>query len=467
MGLRFDPIGGGRFKQLVDQIIQAERQPVRNLEARKARVQTKMKLFEEFKGKFNSLQGQLDGLSSFKRLVEYKVDLGDGKDLIDVTINKEKAQPGSYVMEVVELAERSAMISNGFEDPDAKNLGIGYVTIQGNNGEDFEVFVDEKDASLKGVARLINDIRDSPIRATVLKDSYDLEKPWKLILSAKDDGDLSGVEFPHFYFLDGDEDFWIDDERGSRNAIVAVNGFDVEAESNDVVDFFEGINVKLKQAREGSPFTLTIREDVEQISGKVGELFNNLNTVLDFINQQNKVDKDSDTSTTFTGDTGLQSIEYRLRNLLHEAFPSHENVDAEDFKLVWLHDMGVEFTREGKITFNKEEFTQAVEKDFDSVAEALSGEYGFVNQLKSVVRNYTLPGVGLLALKENGMQSQIRQIDDNIDNQERILGRRAQALTDRFARLQSSLGALQQQQQFMQSTLGGGGGALVSQLLGG
>ncbi len=52
MGLRFDPMGGGQFKAALQQIVEAERQPVRQLEARKKIEETKIKLFQEFKGQF-------------------------------------------------------------------------------------------------------------------------------------------------------------------------------------------------------------------------------------------------------------------------------------------------------------------------------------------------------------------------------------------------------------------------------
>ena len=51
MGLRFDPIGGGQFKQAVKAIMEAEAQPLKTLEARKGKEESKMKLFQDFKTK--------------------------------------------------------------------------------------------------------------------------------------------------------------------------------------------------------------------------------------------------------------------------------------------------------------------------------------------------------------------------------------------------------------------------------
>lgn len=467
MGLRSDPVGGGQFKQLLQQTLEAERQPIKNLEKQKGIQDAKLKLFQEFKGKFTGLQGSVNDLSNFKKFVEYKVDLGEGANLMSVTVDKEKVKAGSYVMEIRELAERSAMISNGFEKSDEANLGIGFVVVYQNDGNKFEVFVDEKDSSLRGIAKLINDVPDSPIHASVIRDGYSPDQPWKLIVSAKKDGDPSGVEFPEFYFLDGKKDIWIDDDKESRNAVISVDGFPIEAESNDVTDFLDGVNIHLKGAKPDQPFTLTIREDVEKISSKVQKLVDNTNEVLRFINLQNQVNESSDTTKTFTGDTSLQAIEYRMRNLLHEGFP-HGEYDTDNFRLVWLNQMGIEFGKDGLLKFSGEKFNQVLEKDFDAVAEAISGERGFAFQIGEVLKLYTRPNDGLLAMREKGIQNRIKEVDQRIEVAERRFESRGKSLTDKFAKMEASLGALQQQQQYMSATLGSiGGGGMTTQLMGG
>ena len=66
MGLRFDPVGGGQFKQAIKQIMEAESQPLKQLEARKAREETRLKLFQEFKGKFSGVDKALAELTDIR-----------------------------------------------------------------------------------------------------------------------------------------------------------------------------------------------------------------------------------------------------------------------------------------------------------------------------------------------------------------------------------------------------------------
>jgi flagellar hook-associated protein 2 len=466
VGLSFDPIGGGQFKAAIKQIMDAEKQPLRQLEGKKSTEEAKLKVFQEFKGKFAGLDKAIDEISGFRKLREFKVDLGDGTGIANVTIDKEKVQPGSYQIQVDELAARTSVISSGFDNPDAAVFGLGFIVMKLDNGETSEIFVEEKNASLRGIASLINTNPNSPIRAAVIKDAGEPNLPWKLILTGKKDGEENAIKFPEFYFMDGSKDFYIKDQRDAQNSVIRLNGFEFEQSSNDIIDFMPGLNLHLKQAKPGQPFTLTVSEDIQKVSGKVKSLVDQLNGILSFINKQNAVDAASDTRNTLAGDTGLQTIEYRIRNLMHEGFPTSIPENGEEPPFVFLNQMGIEFDKTGTIVFKEDRFNKTLEKDFDAIAEAISGRYGLAYQLKELMAGYTRAGSGTLALREQGFKNRVKEIDRQIDDRSRRLEKREQSLTDQFARLETSMANLQKQQQYLSASLGGGGGGLMSQLLG-
>lgn len=467
MGLRFDA-SGGQLNQALKAAIEAERQPIKQLEARKGKEEARMKLFQEFKGKFANFDRTLAEFTDFNKFKEFKVDLGDGEKNMAVTIDKEKVQPGSYDIEIASLAKRSSIISNGFDNPNEVNLGVGYVVVYGPKGDKEEIYIGGKNASLTGVAAAINAKQDSSVKATVVKDSSDPDAPWRLIVSAKKDGIIGEVEFPEFYFLDGKKDLRVENDNEAANAVLKVNGFEIEADGNRIPDFLSGVNLDLKQAKEGQAFTLSITEDTAKMAGKVKGLVDQINGILDFITKQNTVDEKTDTSAGFTGDTSLQSIEFRIRNLMHEGFPVWDNAeDPETPRMVFLNQMGVTFEKNGQLSFKEENFNKAIQKDFYGVAQAISGEYGFASQIKTVMTNYTRPGNGLLAGREQSLRSRITRMDRDIENKERNVQRKTESLTQQFSRMQSSMANMQQQQQQLQASLGGGGGNLISQLMGG
>lgn len=458
-------MGGGQFTKIVQTIVEKESQPIKALEQRKQLEEARMKLFQDFKGKFSDFNAKLAEISSFEKLRELKIDLGGAEDLIDISVDKTKAQAGTYQFQIDQIAEKSAVISNHFADPKEANLGVGYIVVETPNGERNEIFIDYPDASLNQIAAKINNVQNGSVQATVIKDIYDEENPYRLMISSKTDGEIHAAEFPQFYFLDGQKDFWIDDDHDARNAFLTIDGFEIDGESNDIPDFIQGVNVHLKGARPDQPFTVRITEDYQKISGKVKAVVEQINQVLEFINKQNQVDEKSDTRSTFTGDTGLQNVEYRLRNLMHEGFPAHWENNG-DYSLKFLHDMGVNFQKDGKLTFDENKFNKELEKDFTGIAEAITGEWGFARQIGDVMKNYTRPMTGFLAVRESAIRQKIKGFDKQIADKERILERRVQAVQDQFARLQGTLANMQAQQQYMAANLGGGGGDILGQLLG-
>jgi flagellar hook-associated protein 2 len=466
VGLRFDPMGGGQFKQALNAIIEAEKQPIKSLEKRKEAENAKLKLFGDFKGKFSSLHSSLDSMIGFSKFKELRAELGDGAQLVSVNIDKEKANVGSWEVEVKELAERSSMISNGFSDPNKKVLGVGSISFQLPDGKSQDVYVTEDDASLYGIANKINLMTESPVKATVLKDVTDSDRPYRLVITAKKDGSESEVKFPQLYFVGGQEELYIDQDKGAKNALVVVDGFEVELPGNEVPDFLQGIGIQLKQAKPGQKFTFNVKADHARVTDKVKKVIEGINGVLDFINKQNAVNESTDTKSTFAGDTSLQNIEFRLRNLMHEGFGSHtENEDA--FRVVHLSELGIEFDKKGVLQLKEEKFQKALETDFEGIAEVISGERGFVTQLKTVMDGFSNVQGGVMVAREKGLQSRIRQIDDSIANKQRTIEKKTESLTNQFSRLQGSLSDLQRQQNYLSATLGGAGGNPVSQLLGG
>jgi len=468
LGLRFDATGG-QLNGALKALIEAERQPIKQLEARKGKEEARMKLFQEFKGKFSNFDKALSDLSNFNKFKEFKVDLGDGANSMNVTIDKEKVQPGSYDIEIASLAKRSSIISNGFKDPNEASLGVGYVIAYNTAGDREEIYIGGKSASLNGIAGSINAKTDSSVKATVVKDASDPDAPWRLIVSAKKDGLDDEITFPQFYFLDGKKDLQIAKDTEAANAVLKVDGFEIEANGNKIPDFLSGVNLDLKQAKEGMAYTVTISEDIPKMAGKIKGLVDQVNGIFDFITKQNTVDDKTDTSTGFTGDTSLQGVEYRIRNLMHEGFPVFDNSkDPETPRIKMLSEVGIEFDKKGQLTYSEDKFTKAMQKDFFGTAQAISGEYGFANQIKSVVANYTRPANGLLATREASLRGRITRIDRDIEAKNRVLERKQDSLTQQFSRMQSTISGLQQQQQYLSATLGGGGGQNpIAQLLGG
>ena len=437
LGISLGSINTGLPKDIVQQLMKVEKLPIERMEARKGKVENKKKLVEKLISLVEDIRNYLKVNGSAKDLKELKATYNG--DIVDVFVDKNMALPGSYQFQVDRLAQKSSAMTAGVEDPVKSYLGVGYIQYYLPNGDVRDVYVDSDNSSLKGLALLINKDKENGMRASVINDGSGSEMPWRLIISLEDLGKDNRAEFPYFYFVDGKYDLVIESERKAQNALVYLDGFEIEIPDNSTSDLIPGVTIDLKQASPGEEFTIDITEDIGEISKKIKELVDKINSVLSFIIQQNTLDENSDTSRTLGGDITLQTLEGRIRDIIfHDIFT--------DFGVKRLNDIGITFQRDGLLLYEENKFKAKIKENYEIVEQILTGLFGedgkingFMDRLKKTV-NFSLKSPnGILYVRRDGLQNNIDDIDKRISDKERFLEQKERALKGKFARLESTI----------------------------
>lgn len=438
LGIEFGSINTGLPKDIVQQIMKAERAPIDKMNERKAKIENKEKLVSDLIKLVEGMRANLDENSNAKSLRELQYKTND--ELIGVTLDKNLAGPGSYQMEVVSLAQKSSAMSSGFADKDESYIGVGFIQYSLPNGENREVYVDSDHASLNGVAGLINNDPENGMKATVINDGSGSDTPWKLIITLEETGANQKAEFPYFYFVDGEDDFYLESEREAKNAKVKLDGFEVEYPDNKIKDLIPGVTIDLRKAKPGEEFSLVITEDTQKITEKVNDLITKINEVLKFIKEQNSLDAHSDTSKTLGGDITLQTLESRIRTAVFTDIQTTEGPRR-------VGDLGLTFQRNGLLQLDEKKFQNMLSQNYKVISQVLRGAYtkengqtkGFMDHLDDLVRNTLQQPNGLLPSRKGGFRSNISQIDRQIENKERMLTQKERNLKDKFARLEGTI----------------------------
>lgn len=102
MGISFGSINTGLPKDIVKQIIEAERIPIKKMEERKGKIQERQQLVNELYGLVEKLRGDVGANSTARSLRELQVQTNE--EIVEVSADKNVAQPGSYQFEVVRMA---------------------------------------------------------------------------------------------------------------------------------------------------------------------------------------------------------------------------------------------------------------------------------------------------------------------------------------------------------------------------
>lgn len=443
----------GLPKDLVDRLIDAEREPIRKLEARKKNEDDKLKLAQNLSNRITEAQSGVNDLTTYRSFRDLKA-VNARPEILDVSVDKNTAEPGNYQIEVTQLAGRSSMMSNGFADTNDTQVGAGYFSYDLPNGETKEVYIDPENSTLDGIARLINSSRGLDLNAIVVNDGTGSKEPFRLIVTHKNSGEANDAEFPSFYFVGGDVDFYLESERMAQNSVVKVNGFPVEFEGNKITSLLPGVTLDLKDAAPGKEFTLNIVEDNKSIKGKVETMVNKLNEILKFIQDQNKLDKDSNTRNTLGGDVTLQTLEYKIRQLVTTPRPT----DQGTYRIA---DFGVQFGRDGLLALNGDKLERSLNENFSAVSDffvgTVDGGEGFGAELKNSFQSMTRTD-GTINSRVEGIKNRIKDIDKQIEMKEKQVQTTADSIRDKYARLEGTISKMKSQGGSLAGL--GGGGAL-------
>ena len=432
----------------------AEKIPVQNMEAKKEKSVDKMKLLDELMGLMRELQTDLSKNQTATSFKELKTTFRD--DIVDVSANKNIAKTGSYQFEVLQLAQKSSAISSGFEDPNETSLGVGFFSYELPDGTTKEIYIDYEHSNLQGLATLINNGNDYKMKAQVINDGSGSDTPWRIIISLQDTGDENKASFPNFYFVDGEQDFFLESERAAQDGKVKLDGFEIEVPHNKINELIPGVTINLNNSSPGEEFTIKIDEDMEKASEKVSLFIDKINEILQFINKQNTIDATTDTSRTLGGDITLTTLGSRLRTIL---FKPHQTRDG----LRRLGDLGATFQRDGLLKLDEAKFKSVLNSNYPMASDFLSGiitedglkTQGFIADLSNTINLALRSPDGVVSGRKKGIQSRIERIDRQIEQKQRMLEQKEKDLKNKFARLEGTISQIKSQGASLQALSGG------------
>ena len=213
------------------------------------------------------------------------------------------------------------------------------------------------------------------------------------------------------------------------------------------------LNIKIASAKynglilkPGEEFSISITEDKEAITLKVKDIVDKINAVLTFIKEQNSMDDKTDTTRTLGGESLLQTLESRIRSALFKTVNTKSGPRR-------VGDIGITFQRTGLLQFDSKAFESAVAKDFQTVADVLTGTVdgngikyeGFIGTIFQTANLSLRTPDGVISSRKRTFGDRIEDIDRRIEDKERMLSQKEKSLKDKFSRLESTMSQIRNQ----------------------
>jgi flagellar hook-associated protein 2 len=403
------------FGSIVTALMQVERQPVVQLEAQQTALKGQKNFFADFSSKLASLESATKAL--------YGAGAFNGRaatvsDTTAATATVTSSTPiGSYEIIVDELARAQVSITNSTHaDKDTTivasggtlNIGGVAVTLAG-------------DTTLQGLADAINQTADIGVTASVVHNAGG----YTLSLTGHTTGVANTFAITNNLTGGSGVSFNPTNAQDASDATGTVNGVAFSSSTNVIEGALPGGSLTVSK-RGPTPFVVTIRGDTESIKNLVKEFQKAYNSVVSFIDDQQKAAGEKNESS-IGRDPLVRGLRSQLARVLNTEQPIGGAYTA-------ISQVGLSFARSGQLEFNESEFDAAISNDSASVERLFKGSgatLGAFNSLQQTIESYTT-AQGLVPTAQQRLDAQLTKIAERIDEFERRLEIRRQALQKEF-----------------------------------
>lgn len=435
-------IGSGLdLSGLLDQLAGAERQKLAPIQQQKTSYQSKISAFGQLKSALSQFQAAAAKLGEAAAFNSVKSNVSG---TAVTAAAGSTSQPGSYQIEVTNLARAYSIAAEGVVDKTV-DLGAATLTLKLGNGEERVVEVDATKSSLEDIRNAINAEADG-VSASIVNDGSGT--PYRLVLASSRTGTESAITEVNFGALAGTLTLDTNTEVAAENAALTVNGISVSSQTNMVEDAIQGVSLRI--AEEGSA-TLAVESDdgaiTKLIEGFV-TAYNGLQTNMRALTSYNA---ETGTAGTLLGDATLRGIQSRVRVAM--------GAGAAEGDLRLLSDIGISLQLDGTLKIDKTKLEGIVTNDKAALTTLFAGNGGIAGQMEDTV-DQILASKGILDSATTGLGATITRLNERSVAMERgieatIARYRTQfgQLDSMIARMNSTSGYLTQQFDTMNAQL--------------
>jgi flagellar hook-associated protein 2 len=374
---------------IVSQLMAVERQPLALLDRREADYKAKLSAYGTLKGALAAFQTAMQGLADPARFQVAAASVAD-TSILTATTSTGKAVPGSYSVEVQQLAQQQKIRSEGFASTNS-TVGSGTLTIQYgdydsglntftlNNAKPAQTLViDPANNTLSGVRDAIN-AANIGVSATIINDGSSN----RLVLTAKDAGATNSIKI-----IASDDDGADLDNAGlsqlafdptaaagsgknltqvqaAQDAKLQIDGIAISKSSNTITDAIEGVTLNLLKNNAGTLTTLDVARNTTGVKASVEAFvksFNAVNQTLADLSSYNTV---ANKGGVLQGDSAALSVQRWLRATVSAATGSASGAAGS---FTSLSQIGVAFQKDGSLALDATRLQTAMDAGFDQIA---------------------------------------------------------------------------------------------------
>ena len=427
-------VSGLDTSTIISQLMQVEAQTQNNLKSKLGAEQSNVKSLQDLNAAFASLTTSAADLA--KATAWNPVKVTSSSTLVSATAASNAVSgPLSLTVGHTALSHRLTFTGTAAMTA-AVTTGSNTVVIDHLDGTTQNI--DTGDGTLAGLVRGLN-ASGTGLKASTIKlddGSYRLQV---ISTATGDDADFTLTD------LDGSDLLGGATVRAGRDAEITIGTDTVHSTTNTFAAVANGLSITLgSTVADGTTVDLDVSQDTAAMTKTVQGIVDSINAALTKIDSLTAYNSTTKTSGPLSTDGSVRA----LRNsLLESIYPT----DGSS-----LASVGIQLDRYGKVVFDASKFTAAYTDDPGAVAaKFVSGTpKGFAARVQAVAKLASDPISGTLTGSISGRNSNIKEIQNSIDDWDTRLALRQDTLTKQFTAMETALQKMNGQSSWLTSQLG-------------
>ena len=454
MSLSTGLISGMDTGALVSQLLQVEAAPQTALKARLSATQTTASAYRTLN---SALQALTTAADAVLKPTTWSSTKGTSSGPSVTVSTGAAATPGSLTFTVAKIATTASTVSADRWASTTEAAGITTIDVRTADGTASKgtVALDGTESIAQIAAKINADSTLGLVASTVQV----APGQFALQISASTSGEAAG------FSLATNKTFTAtsigqDAELKIGSDTATTTAYSVYSATNVFDGVLAGATITVSKV-ETAPVTVTVAADPEAVTGKVSAFVDAVNSALAQI--KTYTDNAPGSKAALRGDYAVSSISGQLLDAVARAVG--ENGSPAQ--------IGIELTRDGKVTLDKEKFTAALQGNPalaqnlmvgtpagngpDGVAgggDDVAAVPGIAERLRTAAKTASDATTGTLTSLAKGQDSMARDIQDRIANWDVRLAKRKLALTRQFTAMETALSSLQNQSNWLAGQLG-------------
>lgn len=413
------------FNMVLNALMTQASQPLNSLQSRQNALKTQLTTFDSLRTRVESLRSSASSLGSLDA-VSTTASTSNNSAAVSVSSGP-SASPARYDVVVSTLARAQVTASAGtFADADTTVVASGgSITIGG-----IDVTL-AGDTTLQGLADAINGTEGLGVTAAVVRTGT---STYRLALTS----DLSGTAntFSITNALTGGAGITFGPNVvNASDAAITINNIAATSSSNVFDGVLPGVTLTVHRADPATTVGIDVAPDSTAFADKVEAFVASYNDMMGFLEAQ-RIAAGTGDNRSIGGDPMLRQLRGNLRSALLGA----HGLGA----YAHLAEVGIEFTRDGKLTLDRTTFDAALTANGDEVRSLFAGIDGAFPAVETMLSEYTT-ATGLISSVKDRLNRQIAAMDNQIFSLQARLALQRDALQRQFTEADAAMSRLKNQ----------------------